>query len=352
MANWHARVRALGEIAVQLHAVITLGGIVLAVFAAAVAVMSYVLNSIGKLSQYGWGLPVVVAIGIVLASLLVLSLIALAAAAVYRWWCLYRYPDLYRQDTREPGVPRGSPGLTVVPEAAQSAPWKADIDKLGSAVEGYIDATRANFTNEIGQLRAEINAVSAAHKTLATKADLDERFRPIAADIARLNEVGVTQHGATEYVRGQVAALQKEIKDLSERTNHLIKAVRAHDAERDVLIPNDEIVMSLGKRLVEAKATDYPDPVPWLSDYQRWHAAIRAIDRVVFAWTNAEGFGGYAPLLDLQTRHFQNSPMPPDNIRTDDTIIPFKTVWHAQSSYANQRDGIFASFDEWAVLPG
>ena len=51
MTNWQARVRALGDIAVQLHAVITLGGIVLAVFAAAVAVMSYVLaDMLGRIA--------------------------------------------------------------------------------------------------------------------------------------------------------------------------------------------------------------------------------------------------------------------------------------------------------------
>ena len=232
-----------------------------------------------------------------------------------------------------------------------------NLEKTRAEISAEIDDTiisamRANNSSLIDGIRNLGSKIDEVSKNSASKLQDFEQFKSDArADLARLNEAGVTQHGATEYVRGQVAALQKEIKDSSKRTYLLIKAVRAHDAERDVLIPNDETVMSLGKQLTEAKATDYPDPVAWLSDYQRWHAAIRAIDRVVLAWTDAEGFGGYASLLDLQARHFQHSPMPPDNIRTDDTIIPYKTVWHAQSSYANQRDNIFAFFRDCAAYP-
>jgi hypothetical protein len=109
--------------------------------------------------------------------------------------------------------------------------------------------------------------------------------------------------------------------------------------------------MALGKRLAEAKVEDYSDPASWLADYQKWHTAIRVIDRLIASWAEAEGFEGYARLLDLEPRHFHHSPMPPQNIRTDDTIIHFKTAWHAQSSYANQRDGIFAFFETLTALP-
>jgi len=192
--------------------------------------------------------------------------------------------------------------------------------------------------------------------------ELASKIERIGADIVRLNEVGVTQHGVTEYIRGQLTVLQGTVKALDAGlTEHkrvvasgtylLIRALRAREAMREIVIPNDQIAMALGKRLTDAKAIDYPDFESWLSDYQRWNAAVRAIDRLMMEWTRKPSYEPVS-LFDLEWRHFQNSPMPPENIRTDDTIIPFKTVWHIQSSYANQRDGVFSFFNEKSAYPG
>jgi hypothetical protein len=225
----------------------------------------------------------------------------------------------------------------------------------------------AAFAETAAELNRKVDVIAASLPPLEQRgselrANLAELTRNYSGDVDRLNKIGVAQHGVNEGFRDQFKELQTTIKTLVDRfsthervvasgTRLLIRGICARDDRRFILIPNDKIAMSLGKRLVEAKVADYPDATSWLPDYQTWEAATRTIDKLMIDWTK-EAPDMYTSLFKLERRHFANSPMPPDNIRSDDTIIPFKTVWHVQSSYANQRDGFFALLDERAVLPG
>lgn len=258
------------------------------------AFLSWVASHFLPLSPYGWGAFVFAG----LAAACVLSLVISVGLIAWRFF-----------------NPLSS--TTVPIETSGSAPWKADIESMGRAVEQYIDATSDKLNNNLA------NALKAA----PWKADID---RQAAAQ----------------------AVISAGLGQLDRKFGFFIKAIRAGDAKRDVLVPNDKIAMALGKRLAEAKAADYPDPRAWFSDHQQWQTALRAIDRLVANWASAERYDGYAPFFNPEPRHFQHSPMPPENIRIDDMIIPFKMVWYAESSYARQRDGIFAFFDTMAALPG
>lgn len=329
MWKWLKRFWTAGDAAVRIHAVYTLLGIIATTFAALVVAMSVIANWVTDLhSTYGLGAVIFVGIGAACVIVLVIS------AALVAWRLFNPLPKAKTDE---------DVALTAIPGSAQSKPWKADIESLGSLLEKYVDATWGNLKNDIASLAEALKAT------------------PWKAETDRLDKIGVAQHGVNEGFRNQLKELQSTIKTLVERlsthervvvsgTHLLIRGIRARDDRRFILIPNDEIAMLLGKRLVEAKVADYPDAGSWLSDYQTWEAAARTIDNLLLDWTK-DAPNMYPSLFKLERRHFANSPMPPDNIKSDDTIIHYKTVWHAQPSYANQRDGIFAFFDERAVLP-
>lgn len=327
MQNWSDRWRVIRGFVLELHAWLALLGAIAVVFAAAVAVMSWVTNSISVLAAYGWGVPVLVAIGIVLVVVMGLSFAALPVAKAWR-----AYHPL------------------PVPVAAASGTQLPEID------------AREDFKSAVDRLERKLEVLERAYAT-----DLEQFNSRLSADIARLNQLGVSQHEINDVFRNQIQKIQFSLKTLTDRvstheqvvasgTHLLIRALRARDAMREILIPNDKIAMSLGKPLAVAKATDYPDSTSWLTDYERWKMAVRTIDQLMIEWT--QGATGVAPgpatisLFDLKGHHFERSPMPPENIRTDDTIIPFKTVCWVQSSYANQRDGIFSFFNEKIAYPG
>ncbi|MFZ1922159.1 MAG: hypothetical protein WAU57_11065 [Xanthobacteraceae bacterium] len=283
-------------------------GIVVAVFGAAVVSMTWITNSITALAAYGWGLPVLVAIGIVLALLLVLSFTAIA----------WRYFN---------------PLLSPLPVTINAKTNELDIGRVERKLEVL-----------------EIN--------------LEQQDRELASSIGRLNqfhsELAETFSGQSTELQKKLNALQLVVTALDERlsthgqvvangTRLLIRALRARDAMREILKPNDETAMSLGKRLMYPEA--YSDALQWLADYQVWNKALTTIDHLMIGWANAER-SSYTSLFDLKRYHYERAPMPPENIRSDDTIIPFKTVCNVQSIYANQRDGLFAFFDERAVYPG
>jgi hypothetical protein len=272
----------------------------LTAFAAAVALMTWVANSITALANYGWGVPVLVAIGVVLVIVVALSFAAVPAARAWR--------------TFHP--------LKVAPDSnteTETATPASDGDEL-AIIRGQIDEVSAN----------------AAH----ARRDIVTTMTNLAQDTNR------DLKATNEKIETLANLISYQDKSFATRIDSLIRALRACDAKRDVLLPNDKVAMSLGKPLVEAKPDTYLDAASWLSDYKRWNDAMHAIDYLMGQWAN-----GSSPLFDLKERHYKNSPMPPENIKTDDTIIPFKTVWHVQSSYANQRDGLFTFLSEQAIFP-
>lgn len=316
MSNWSDRWRIIRRGVLELHAWLALFGAIGIVFAAAVAVMSWVTNSITFLAQYGWGLPVLVAVGIVLVVVMGLSFAALPAVEAWR-----RYHPL----PPAPAIEIGAPVLSTTSPSP-------DIDRL---------------ERQMALLRLSLPPLEQQGRELASK----------------IEEIKESQHEINEVFRTQLEKNKFSLKTLADHiaahenvvasgTSLLIRALRARDALRDALIPNDEIVMSLGKRLAVAEATSYPDPASWTSDFQRWNKAMRLIDTSMLQWTRGQHPTVYVSLFDLKGYHYEQAPMPPDNIRSDDTIIAFKTVCQVQSSYANQRDGIFSYFHERAVYPG
>jgi hypothetical protein len=338
MWKWLKRFWTAGDAAVRIHAVYTLLGVIATIFTALVVAMSVIANWVTDLhSNYGLGAVIFAGIGAACIIVLVIS------AALVAWRLFNPLPKT-KNDV-------GGIALTAIPEPVDPTPWKADIDSMGSLVEKYIDVTAGNLQKDINSLRSDVTA-SMAKAVAAT---------PWKDDIVRHDNLVLVQRSVNEGVLDQLDKLQATVKTLGERfSNHerivasgtymLIKALRARDAE-EILLTNDKTAMSLGKRLAKATMTDYPDAASWFSDYEPWKAAVRAIDDLMFQWTK-DGPNKHIFLLDLEARHYENSPMPPENIKTDDTIIKFKTVWHVQSSYANRRDGFFTFFAERAVFPG
>jgi hypothetical protein len=94
MWKWFARLRAVGEVAVQAHSLLYLSGLIIAgAFAGAVAAMTWVTSSIAFLSQYGWGLPVLVAVGVVLMIVIGLSFAAVPAIEAWHRYRPNREPE-------------------------------------------------------------------------------------------------------------------------------------------------------------------------------------------------------------------------------------------------------------------
>ena len=229
-----------------------------------------------------------------------------------------------RPDYAEAQLNRGMALLeaTIVPETANSAPWKAEIEKLGSALEGYVDATRGNF-----------------------KSDID-----------RLNELGVAQHEVSESFRVQFKKLQDTLTQVSTKSRsdylnlerlfrYLIDAIRARDAEAQVK-DAEKLVCSLGEKLI--LGTAYTDSKAWLADYQIWHDNLAAIDQAVISL----GVEGYTAFLNIQRRDLEKcAEMPPKEHGADEIIIPYKTVCLAQRRYRDGRDQLFRYFAAKAALP-
>jgi hypothetical protein len=239
--------------------------------------------------------------------------------------------------------------------------WSSKRQSERQAIDTRLKDWRAEITPEIAKVVNNRPAETDLAELKKLRTEIEQLRTQIAADITRLNEVGVVQHGASEFFRTQLSELRAAVKNLDERfathqqvvasgTSLLIRGLRARDALRDILTPSDQIAMSLGTKLMYPD--DYPSAQAWLADYLPWRTALRTIDDLMIEWTKRQHPTVYASLFDLKGYHYEQAPMPPDNIRSDETIIAFKTVCQVQSSYANQRDGICALFQEKAVYPG
>lgn len=273
---------------------------------AAVALMSWVTGSVSILANYGWGLPVLVAIGIVLAVILILSVAAIA-------WRFFNPLT-------------ASPPAVVNAKNAETNPDIGRIERKMEVVEVSLEQQDKDMAR-LNQLHSELS-----HTFSSQFMDLQKKLNAIQIVVTALDEKVATQ--------AQVVA---------NGTRLLIRALRAREAMRETLKPNDQIAMSLGKQLMNPEA--YSSDQSWLADYHTWNQALRSIDQLMLTWTKAES-SSYGSLFDLKGHHYERAPMPPANIKSDDTIIPFKIVCQVQSTYANQRDGLFAFLHEKSVYPG
>ncbi len=263
-------------------------------------IMSWAASLFPPIAQYGIG-------GVIFAGLGAACVLMLVASISLIAWRYFH--------------PLSSPPAKMPEPAVGSAPWKDDIEKAARLLEKYVDETTGTLiTNNM----------------------------PWKAEVARLNELGVSLHAADDDLRTKLARIQADLRNLDTKFHLFVKAVRARDAVNEILKPNDQTVMSLGSKLMYPES--YSDAHAWLADCREWKIALNAIDDLVLAWTRGESTS-YRSLFDLKARDYEQAPMPPDNIRSDETIIAFKTVCHAQSSYANQRDGIFSFFNERRFYP-
>ena len=222
---------------------------------------------------------------------------------------------------------------------------KARADR--AALEARLREMRAEIAAEL-DAKVSSNLVSAPGESWKADIDrfnfIDGKFSKVEDAFAKLNK----------KVDDEFTELKNELIEqkrvVANGTRLLIRALRAKDAQR-VLAVNDKVVMSLGVQLAKANVIHYLDSAKWLSDYRTWKAALCIIDNLLIEWTKGQS-NEHVSFIKFEGRDYENSPMPPDNIRSDDTIIAFKTAALAHSNYANRRDGIFSFFAERAVLPG
>src|SRR5580700_3704023 len=130
MWKWLKRLWTAGDAAVRIHAVYTLLGIIATIFAALAVAMSVIANWVTDLhSTYGLGAVIFVGIGAACVIVLVIS------AALVAWRFFNPLPKTKTD---------GDAALTAIPAPAKSAPWKDDIESMGSALEKYVDSLRSD----------------------------------------------------------------------------------------------------------------------------------------------------------------------------------------------------------------
>lgn len=306
------------------------------------AFLSWVASHIAPLSPYGWGAFVFAG----LAAACVLSLVLSLGLIAWRFF--------------KPLSP-----TTVPIDASNSAPWKADIDSTALVIEKYIDETSAalrqvlddrfrlistDVDNKIADnIRANARSVVDGFRELASKIDA------INVDIGRLNELGVSQHGINDDLRGKVshqagaqAVILADLRNLERKFGYLVDAINARDAETQIK-QADVVVDHLGRKLLTA--TGYSDPKAWLADYRSWHDSITAIDRTILN----QKVEGFTPYLDIRARDLQKcSETPPtEGLRADDSVIvAYKTVFLAQKRYTLGREQVFRFFAAKGAFPG
>jgi hypothetical protein len=155
-----------------------------------------------------------------------------------------------------------------------------------------------------------------------------------------LNRVAETERG--------IAQNKASLEELRTEVAMLSTSLRARDAE-SIIKEADQVIMSTYKKLLEEP---YPNEAAWADDYAVWEKAVSRIDNLMSRWAQQH----HKPFLDIRLKDFEaGAPPPPlqSNIKSDANATRYKTVWLAQQSYANRREGIFSFFSSKAgELPG
>jgi hypothetical protein len=208
------------------------------------------------------------------------------------------------------------------------------------------------------RLQTEFKATIEAFETKFRS--LRESVKPSdhAADIARLNELGVAQHAINEALREQNKGLQDSIHDGLEKIDGRLKkiesqreydfkqvdtrfrmtctAIRARDMMA-LLEKNDIKIRELGDKLLAARAEDYPNRTKWLGDFGIWRETVQWTDAELNHW--GEDWAKYnKPFLHLTSRDFEKVPqLPPDTIKPSDgvdTVTPYKILCSVMPRWA------------------
>lgn len=331
MSKLLTRARALGDIAVQLHAIITLAGIVLAVFGVAVAVMSYVLSSIAELSKYGWGLPVLIAIGIVLAIVVVLSLAAVPAAAAYRRW--------------RPHEPPPPPLPIFATKEAPAAPANDLEDKI-SDLKQSVGTTTDDLARHVVRLDSRDDDLAENTKSvLGLVEKLNERMAEFRD---RLVEIGADNIRNVDQINKELLSLQSDRAWVKRTLINLLDALHARDKTASFK-GNDHIVWCLGLKLLKTNPPKYGDVDEWLKDYRRWSEALSSIDAAA-SYLGYPGNRG-RPFLDIEPAELEACLVdPPDVIGDSTTLIPYRKVHLAFQQYERYREPLTKFIDQRTAL--
>jgi hypothetical protein len=303
MLHWIKRFPAVSQAVEVSVAWVTFFGLV-------AGAMTWVATSITGLYQYGWGAVVFAGTGVACVIILVIS----AAIAASRYFN---------------------------PLPAASGAKSNNIP---------LDALRMSLNEQIQELASKIDEFEIRATALDAKIDKQ------ATEQLKINR---TLDGMFGTIDGKVEDQSKDIQQLAARVQSdcrqsvlkfemLTTALRARDAET-ILKEADKVISSFGPKLIRASAIDYPDQKIWLAGYGTWNEAMAKIDNLLVQW-----FDHQKPFLDIRRRDYENSSeTPPNSIKTDDTIMPYKTVCLAQPQYEKQRENMFAYFSAKAgTLPG
>jgi hypothetical protein len=259
-------------------------------FGALWVLTSLIANSIGVVSAYGWG--VVAFVGMATACLLLLVI----STCLFAW----RY---FR---------------TV------------SVDQLKMSDEAMLLRKLDFITTSLSPLEQQNHEISA-------------KINELERNIAELNAKNARE---SELLTKLSTKVQSDYLQLNRKFGYLIDAIHARDAE-EVAKKADAVVSSLGTKLLTA--VHYSNAGEWLKDYKIWRDSVSAIDRAV----GRLGVEGHSPFLDIRHQELENcSNMPPDGMRNDHTIVPYKTVSLVQRRYTDGREQLFRFFAAKGALPG
>jgi hypothetical protein len=138
-----------------------------------------------------------------------------------------------------------------------------------------------------------------------------------------------------EIERG-IAQNKASLEELRNKAAMLTRSLRARDAQ-SIIKEADQVIMSTYKKILEEA---YPDESAWADDYAAWEKAMSRIDNLMSQWTQQH----HKPFLDIRLKDFEASAPPPQQIKSDANATRYKTVWLAQSSYANRREDLSSYF--------
>jgi hypothetical protein len=167
----------------------------------------------------------------------------------------------------------------------------------------------------------------------------------IAQNKANLEQLQTVTAANVDRVDDKIAELNAQIRSDREQAAHcclkLSRSLRARDA-KPIFKDADQKIMSTAKNLLEGS---YPDEAAWANEYAVWKTAVGRVDGLMSRWATLH----HEPFLDINVEAGAPSPPAQSNIKSGTNLMRYRTVWLAQQSYVNRRDGIFSYFDTIAV---
>jgi hypothetical protein len=222
-------------------------------------------------------------------------------------------------------------------QATTRATEIARVDKKMAELSRTIETTRL----EIPELRQN------TERTVDLIKEVSGRLAEYRESIVQTTTESKQNAEALASLRSNLTSLLSDRAWLKRTFIQLLDALDAGDIQSRFK-KNDEIVWTLGLKLLRTNPPQYNSPDAWLIDYETWHAALFEIDA-------AAGFLGIKnrPFLDITSNELTAClEMPPKGIWEDgNTIVPYKTVYLAFRQYERYRDKVTKFFEMKAKRP-